>query len=180
MLSGLTNLIPDSFKQSLRRVLVVASIVAVIGIAGIGSGRTLEQKLARQDSAPQSALHSHSQSETVELIHDIQPQIEQPTVRTIMMEVTAYCACKKCCGPNAMGITASGLHVSYNAGKFVAADTSLLPFGTKLLIPGYDEAPVEVIDRGGAIKGNKLDVFFASHQRALEWGRQTIPVTVME
>lgn len=101
--------------------------------------------------------------------------------RILWMEVTAYCPCTICCGKGAMGLTASGKHVSYNEGQFVAADTDVLPFGTKLLIPGYaDEQTIEVIDRGGAIKGHKLDVFFASHQQAMEWGRQWIPVTVVD
>ena len=60
-----------------------------------------------------------------------------PETRVITMEVTAYCPCKKCCGPKAQGITASGRRVSHNDGLFVAADTRLLPFHTKLLIPGY-------------------------------------------
>jgi 3D (Asp-Asp-Asp) domain-containing protein len=101
-------------------------------------------------------------------------------VRVIRMEVTAYCACTKCCGENAEGITASGRPVSYNNSRFVAADTDVLPFRTKLVIPGYDAAPVEVIDRGGAIKGNKLDLFFPTHEEALEWGRQMVDVTVVE
>ena len=98
--------------------------------------------------------------------------------RVMRMEVTAYCACKKCCGPSAQGITASGLHVSHNQGKFVAADTDLLPMYTRLLIPGYDADPVPVIDRGGAIKGHKLDLYFPTHEEALEWGRQWVDVTV--
>jgi 3D (Asp-Asp-Asp) domain-containing protein len=105
----------------------------------------------------------------------------EPSERRILMEVTAYCPCARCCGPNAQGITASGKPVSYNNGRFVAADTRLLPFGTQLSIPGYNGGePVEVIDRGGAIKGNKLDVYFDSHQTALQWGRQQIWVTVVE
>jgi 3D (Asp-Asp-Asp) domain-containing protein len=96
------------------------------------------------------------------------------------MEVTAYCPCTKCCGPNAQGITASGLHVSYNGGKFVAADTDLFPMHTRLIIPGYDSQAVPVIDRGGAIKGNKLDLYFPTHDEALQWGRQWIDVTVVE
>ncbi|HWP40927.1 MAG TPA: 3D domain-containing protein [Tepidisphaeraceae bacterium] len=115
------------------------------------------------------------------------PLLPLPTDRTIrhsrvrLMEVTAYCPCSKCCGPNAQGITASGKHVSYNHGKFVAADTRILPFGTRLLIPGYAAEPVEVIDRGGAIKGNKLDVFFPTHEQALKWGRQKmVPVIIVE
>ena len=99
---------------------------------------------------------------------------------TEMMEVTAYCPCEKCCGKNARGITASGKPVSYNGGRFVAADTRVLPFGSMLRIPQYHgEAIVEVIDRGGAIKGNKIDVFFTSHAEARKWGRQRLPVKVL-
>ena len=100
-------------------------------------------------------------------------------VETRMMVVTAYCACEKCCGKGARGITASGKPVSYNGGKFVAAD-GRLPFGTMVRIANYHEGlVVEVIDRGGAIKGDKLDVFFPSHQRAREWGRQMVPVQIV-
>jgi len=105
----------------------------------------------------------------------------EPAKQLIKMEVTAYCPCKKCCGKDAQGITASGKRVSYNNGHFVAADTSVLPFGTKLVIPGYaNNAPVEVTDRGGSIKGNKLDVYFDDHQTALEWGRRVIDVEVVD
>lgn len=117
-----------------------------------------------------------------ELMHDAAvalPPQHTANVRIVMMEVTAYCPCPKCCGPNAAGITASGKDVRYNAGRFVAADSSL-PFGTRLMIPGYDAKPVEVIDRGGAIKGNKLDVFFPTHEQALKWGRRHIAVTVID
>lgn len=109
------------------------------------------------------------------------PALVAPRVRTMLMEVTAYCACTRCCGPRARGLTASGKPVTYNGGRFVAADTRLLKFNTKLLIPGYAGGqPVQVIDRGGAIKGNKLDVFFDSHQEARKWGRQWLVVTVVE
>jgi 3D (Asp-Asp-Asp) domain-containing protein len=135
-----------------------------------------------------------------ELLHDAtsvtltqsagQPDSPRPVVetsaklrktRTIRMQVTAYCACKKCCGRSARGLTASGRRVTYNGGAFVAADTDLLPFGTKLVIPGYQNGkPVEVIDRGGAIKGRHIDVFFPSHEQALQWGNQWLDVTVFE
>lgn len=102
-------------------------------------------------------------------------------VETLLMEVTAYCPCKKCCGPLAHGVTASGEPVSYNDGKFVAADTRVLPFGSTIRIPGYaDQEVVEVIDRGGAIKGMRLDVYYPSHKEALKWGRQILPVQVLE
>ncbi len=93
---------------------------------------------------------------------------------TATYEVTAYCPCSKCCGDCADGITASGFPVSENGGCFVAADKSL-PFGTMIRIPGYNGGkPVPVLDRGGAIEGRKIDVFFPTHQAALAWGRQTL------
>jgi 3D (Asp-Asp-Asp) domain-containing protein len=104
-----------------------------------------------------------------------------PRAKAVFMEVTAYCPCRKCCGPEAHGITASGRHVSHNDAQFVAADTALLPFHTKLVIPGYAaNMPVEVLDKGGAIKGNRLDVFFPTHEQALEWGRRVVEVIVVE
>jgi 3D (Asp-Asp-Asp) domain-containing protein len=105
------------------------------------------------------------------------PASQQFAVR--MMEVTAFCACKKCWGPRAQGITASGRPVTYNGGRFVAADKAI-SFNTKLVIPGYgDGQAVPVLDRGGAIKGNKLDVYFPTHAEARQWGRRFIPVTVV-
>jgi 3D (Asp-Asp-Asp) domain-containing protein len=57
----------------------------------------------------------------------------------------------------------------------------MLPFGTLLSIPGYDNgAVVPVLDRGGAIKGARLDVLYPTHEIALEWGVQRLPVTVWE
>ena len=83
------------------------------------------------------------------------------------MKVTAYCPCKLCCGPRACGITASGKPVSANGGRFCAADRTI-PFGTIITIPGYGRVPV--LDRGGAIKGNHLDVYFPLHSQARAWG----------
>jgi len=95
-----------------------------------------------------------------------------------VFEVTAYCPCEKCCGRWADGYTASGKPVSANNGLFVAADKRI-PFGTMVAIPGYAEGkPVPVLDRGGAIKGNRLDVFFPTHQAALNWDRKTLTVEI--
>lgn len=115
--------------------------------------------------------------------------------QTVSMEVTAYCACKKCCewkrkwgccllppvyasGPNKgkrkkVGVAADGTDASRGT---IAADTRLYPFGTILYVPGYGWG--EVHDRGRAIQGNHIDVFFKSHKKALRWGRQRLKVKV--
>jgi len=118
-----------------------------------------------------------------ELMFSIAPRPTAPAApqyATVEMLVTAYCPCKICCGPNAHGITASGRPVSFNDGHFIAADTNLLPFGSKLIIPGYDNGEaVPVIDRGGAIVGNHIDVFFPQHQEAVDWGRRWVRVMIV-
>lgn len=86
--------------------------------------------------------------------------------------ITGYCPCSYCCGKSD-GVTASGTIAQAN--HTIAADTSILPFGTEVIINGQRYI---VEDVGGAINGNHIDMFFASHQEALNWGRQTIEVFV--
>lgn len=82
-------------------------------------------------------------------------------------KLTAYCNCSTCCGQWAGGATASG--AMPKAGRTIAVDTSVIPFGTKVVINGNVYVAE---DTGGAIKGNKIDVFFSSHQEALNFGVQ--------
>ena len=49
-------------------------------------------------------------------------------------------------------------------------------FGTVMEIPGYGYGVVE--DRGGAIKGQKVDIFFPKHKEAINWGRKKLKVKV--
>ena len=102
-------------------------------------------------------------------------------VRIVRMKVTAYCPCMICCGSHACGITASGRPVTVDHGRFVAADLSVLPFRTRLIVPGYaNDSPVRVRDSGGAIVGRRLDVFFRSHKAAAAWGVRWLDVTVLD
>ena len=95
----------------------------------------------------------------------------------VRMRVTAYCACPKCCGIYSDGQTACG-HKIRPGDAFVAADRNY-QFGTEMIVAGYnDGAPVKVLDRGGAIHGNRLDVFFHSHEDALKWGVKYVDVKV--
>lgn len=108
------------------------------------------------------------------------------------MQTTGYCPCQKCCNwkrtwwgrpvyasgplegePKEVGVTASGAEARHGT---IAADTDRFPFGTVMYIPGYGYGRVE--DRGEAIKGNRIDLFFDDHDEALQWGRKTKRVKV--
>jgi 3D (Asp-Asp-Asp) domain-containing protein len=103
---------------------------------------------------------------------------EQSEWQVKTMRVTAYCPCPKCCGKYSDGVTANG-HVISNGDRFVAAD-SRFAFDTQMVIPGYNNGKVvRVFDRGGAIKGDRIDVFFNTHEEALEWGVQYLNVKIL-
>ena len=93
------------------------------------------------------------------------------------MRVTAYCPCPQCCGRWSDGFTASGLPVTANGGRFVAADPKVLPVGSQVRVPGYNDGkPVPVLDTGSAIVGDRLDVFFPTHDEAVAWGVRWLDV----
>ena len=86
---------------------------------------------------------------------------------SLKVNVTHYCACTKCCGPNAQGITASGKKVAVG----MVAMSSYYPFGTQIMINGI---MYTVEDRGGAGIENdisRVDIFVPDHNEALRLGR---------
>lgn len=116
----------------------------------------------------------------------------RPT-RIVWMTVTAYSPDPRSCGDSADGITATLHSVTTNAHRLVAADPKVMPYGTILSVPGYamiahgegagavkEPTLVPVLDCGSKIKGYSLDVLFPTHEEAMKWGRQVLPVTVWE
>jgi 3D (Asp-Asp-Asp) domain-containing protein len=138
-------------KAVLAMILPMTVICVVIGTAGASHGKTNDRSV---DASGQSGEW-----------------------QTVQMRVTAYCPCEKCCGKYSDGITACG-HKIRPGDTFAAADKEY-PFGTEMIIAGYNNGqPIKVLDRGGAIAGNRLDVFFHSHEEALKWGVRYISVKV--
>ena len=99
---------------------------------------------------------------------------------TFDSEITAYCACYKCCGKKVnhpeYGITSSGYKVKEN---YTIAMDSKFPFGTKVFIEGFSSI-FTVEDRGGAINGNRIDVYMKSHNDCINFGRQNRKVWILE
>lgn len=90
------------------------------------------------------------------------------------VESTAYTA--SCTGCS--GVTATGFNLKANpSAKVIAVDPSVIPLGSKVYVEGYGYAMA--LDTGGAIKGNKIDVFFSSDQQSRNWGRKTVKIKVI-
>lgn len=101
--------------------------------------------------------------------------------RVLLMRVTAYSPDHRSCGEFADGQTATLHSVWTNGMRLAAADPTVLPYGTMLTVPGYaDDEIVPVLDCGGAIKGARLDLLYATHERALQWGVQDLRVVIWE
>lgn len=88
-------------------------------------------------------------------------------------KLTAYCACSTCCGQWAGSPTASG--TTPRANHTIAVDTSVIPFGTEVVINGETYVAE---DTGSAINGYKIDVYMTSHEAALKFGVQYAEVFV--
>ncbi|MDV2685544.1 peptidoglycan-binding protein [Alkalihalophilus lindianensis] len=128
------------------------------------SEETVEEPAATEEPAVEEA--------------EVQEEEAAPTSSdqaTFEMEATAYTAyCEGC-----SGVTATGIDLRENPDqKVVAVDPSVIPLGSRVHVEGYGEAIAG--DTGGAIQGNKVDLYMASKDDAINFGRQTVTVTVLD
>ena len=152
-------------KKSTKYLIARLSIMVLCMVLGFGLGWISKETEVVEVNITRPIVRVNQPIEEIE-----------PTANYTEMKVvaTAYCPCKKCCGKSD-GITATG--VKARANHTIAADPSVLPYGTEILC-GMGEFVVE--DCGGAIKGNRVDFFFDSHEEALKFGRQKFTIWVKE
>ena len=151
----------DILFSSFKAAGMLACSLLFFGIGWLGREATLAMPVSAK---PGGSVMSNSSDRTINSARSAES--------LGVYRVTAYCTCVKCCGKSD-GITACGYQIQ-PGDKLVAAPREL-PFGTILTIPGY--GTVKVLDRGGAIKGKRLDVYFDTHQEALNWGVKFLEIT---
>ena len=99
-----------------------------------------------------------------------EPQPTQPAAiaesgpRTITVTATGY---------TLRGRTSTGIRTGPGV---IAVDPTVIPLGTRLTIPGYGTGVAA--DTGGAMRGNVIDLWFATMPQARAWGRRTVTVTI--
>ena len=79
--------------------------------------------------------------------------------------ITHYCACEVCSGKWG-NMTASGK--TAQEGRTIAVDPKVIPLGSKVVIGGWE---FTAEDTGGAIKGNRIDIYVGDHKEALSLGK---------
>lgn len=151
-------------KKLARAILVVTFTTTFLGL---GVGYAMGKASAE---AEKIYIEKTENFKTVE-------NIEQPEKMEVLenFKITAYCPCSKCCGKFADGITATG--TAATEGRTIAVDPEVIPYGSKVVIDGKEYIAE---DCGGAIKGKRIDLFFETHQEALEYGVQNKLVKVIE
>ena len=143
--------------------------------------KQLEQEKLRLEQLEKERLEKEKQQKKVSKATS-RGNIDRTTDNWIKFTATGYCPCSKCCGKT-NGITSSGAKAQ--AGVTVAMPKGY-SFGTKLLIKDTNGNLLNsgetyvVQDRGGAIKNNKIDIFFNSHSEALKFGKRTVYLKVVK
>lgn len=102
-----------------------------------------------------------------------QPQVSRGHTRILTMVATGYTEAPEENFPYAGQPSYIGIPLGRGV---VAVDPNVIPMGTKLYVEGYGEAIAA--DQGGAIKGNRIDLFFDSKAEAHTWGMRTIKVYI--
>lgn len=99
---------------------------------------------------------------------------QQEATKELTVTATAYSANDG----GISGVTATGIDLNKNPNaKVIAVDPNVIPLGSKVYVEGYGEATAA--DTGGAIKGNKIDVFVPNKSDAHNWGVRTVSVKVL-
>ena len=102
------------------------------------------------------------------------------SLKAEVFKATAYCSCEKCCDKDPAdkwyGITATGKKARWGT---VAVDKRVIELGSKLRINVFPNTIFRAEDVGGAIKGNHIDVWFPSHEGALEFGVREIVIQLV-
>ena len=133
-------------------------------ILGVVVGKSFVEVSARDETI--SAIEPQITAET---ISEEQPVIvpEEKVVSLGVYKLSAYCKenYPHICNNGDSSYTATG--TTPTVGRTVAVDPNVIPYGSEVIIDGHTYVAE---DCGGAIKGNRIDILFETHQEALAFG----------
>ncbi|MEI2356784.1 3D domain-containing protein [Mesobacillus zeae] len=132
---------------------------------------------------PAARTEISSSKAVAETPPDLEASIDWSKYKKTTIIATGYTAGVESTGKNPghpeYGITFSGVKVKRDLYSTIAADLNVFPIGTILFIPGYGYGVVA--DKGGAIKGNKIDLYYDTVEEVFEkWGKKTIEASIVK
>ena len=136
-------------------------------------GAAAETKPAAAKEKPKADMNPSVQEQSANTVNE--NTAKKAASKTMTVTATAYTAyCEGC-----SGVTAAGIDLKANPdAKVIAVDPSVIPLGTKVYVEGYGYATAA--DTGGAIKGNKIDVFIPTQSAALSWGKRQVEIQILQ
>ncbi len=145
----------------------------------IYTSRGIDKRNSDSNLVPRIKQNTPTEPPTVKSV--IEEEKEEGETEWMVFKATAYCPCEKCCSdwaknrPNGIVYTANGEVAK--EGVTIAADWDVLPAGTEVEIEGIGIRKVQ--DRGGAIRGNRIDIYFETHKQALKFGVQEVRLRII-
>ena len=107
-------------------------------------------------------------------------QVNRQVVKTLYIEFTYYTAnCKGCSGKTSTGYDVRNT-VYYNGMRILATDPNVIPTYSIVRFELNGRMVLGIaLDKGGAIKGHKVDMLVATRQEAIALGRQVKKVEII-
>ena len=142
----------------------------------------ISEEMGVNESVQEIITDKVEEKEVIDDIKEVREikEEENEYIKKVTFEVTAYTAGYESTGKSpdhpAYGITASGNYVKEN---YTIACPRRYPFGTEIYIEHFDNV-FTCEDRGGAIRGRKLDVYMGDLDEAIKFGRKTLKIEVIK
>ena len=168
-------------KAKLNAILYIITIIIIIMLViGYRYNEQQYKAFVQQPNEKVQQIEHHQEIKKIDTETD--KEVDTQAVKPVSIgefKLTAYCSCEICCGiwannrPN--GIVYGAIGEELKEGYSIAVDPSVIPYKTEVIINGN---VYKAQDCGGAIKGNRIDVYFEDHNDALEFGVQYSEVFV--
>lgn len=158
---------PKEVQESVKEEVVEEEVVTEATPEATETTEATEATEPAETTAPEATPSEEVSTSSSE------EQASAQSGRTVSVEATAYSLNQ----PELGNITYSGIDLRQNP-NVIAVDPSFIPLGSRINVPGYGEFIAG--DTGGAIKGNRIDIHMTDIQQALQFGRRSIEVQIIE
>ncbi|MGF9967192.1 3D domain-containing protein [Bacillus rhizoplanae] len=174
-------------RYGIRMMMVCLFLAALCVTWQAVSGISLSEMIHMYKKNEVKEVHAAEQDKqaipNTEVIRALESAKDWSKYRSMEVTATGYTAGRESTGKTKghpeYGITYSGVKVKRDLYSTIAADLRVFPIGTILFVPGYGYGVVA--DKGGAIKGNRLDLYYETVRDVYnQWGKKKLNVYIVK